>query len=121
MKMNKEKNYEVILTLVTVLIIIYLNTEIHWLLIAAMCLGLAGILFYTPSSYFSRGFLFVAEIIGRVMPKIILSVVFFFILTPIAFLNKLRGADAMRLKKNSATNYVNHKPEFSKQDFENTW
>lgn len=121
MKINKEKNYEVILTLVTVLIIIYLNTEVHWLLIAAMCLGLAGILFYIPSSYFSRSFLWVAEIIGRVMPKVILSIVFFFILTPISFFYKLRGFDTLRLKKKSDTNYTEHKPEFTKQDFENIW
>lgn len=40
-----------------------------------------------------------SELLGTVMSKVVLSILFFGIVTPIALIRKARGADAMRMKQ----------------------
>ena len=40
-----------------------------------------------------------SHLLGRVMSRVILSVLFFLIVTPIALIRRLMGADALQLKK----------------------
>jgi len=40
-----------------------------------------------------------SEVLGTVMSKVILSVLFFTLVTPVALIRKMHGADAMRIKQ----------------------
>ncbi len=121
MKINKEKNYEVILTLVVVLVFVHLAYHVKWMLQIAIALGLAGLLFYSLSSYVSRAFLYVSEIIGFIMPKILLTIVFVVILIPISLLYKIKKTDLMDRKKKPGSAFKDHTVVISKSYFEKTW
>tara|TARA_A100001015_G_C15015534_1_gene725307 strand:+ start:1963 stop:2373 length:411 start_codon:yes stop_codon:yes gene_type:complete len=50
-----------------------------------------------------------AAVLGWVMTRVILSIVFFFIITPISFLTKLLGEDFLALKKSNSESYWNYR------------
>jgi hypothetical protein len=64
----------------------------------------------------------ISDLLGRVLSKVILSVIFFIILCPVAFIRKIRGKDSLRLRQfrksgNSVFTERNH--TFSKSDLVN--
>ena len=50
-----------------------------------------------------------AVMLGWVMTRVILSIVFFFIITPISLLTKLLGEDFLALKKSNSESYWNYR------------
>mgnify|MGYP001421514767 CR=1 FL=1 len=50
-----------------------------------------------------------AVMLGWVMTRVILSIVFFFIITPISFLTKLLDEDFLVLKKSNSESYWNYR------------
>lgn len=62
-----------------------------------------------------------SHLLGGVVSKFLLTIVFFLVATPIAFLRRLGGADAMRRKAwrdGSETAFVERGHEFSRKDLE---
>ncbi len=63
-----------------------------------------------------------AEILGWINARIILSIVFYLILTPIAFLSKVfKKEDNLNRTNNKNSLFVEKKHTFMKEDFENVW
>jgi hypothetical protein len=60
-------------------------------------------------------------ILGNINGKILLSIVFFIFLTPIAFISKLFNKDGLQLKKTNKSYYQDRNHQYSAKDFENTW
>lgn len=59
---------------------------------------------------------------GWVMSKVILSIIFYLFLFPIALLARLFGNNPMRLKKSSESSYyVDRNHTYSSGDLENPW
>jgi hypothetical protein len=63
-----------------------------------------------------------ADLLGAIMPKVLLSIVFFFVVTPVAILRRLAGKDSLKLRafkvgKGSVMLERNHR--FSATDLEN--
>lgn len=59
--------------------------------------------------------------LGSFVSRIVLSIIFFFIATPVGFIRKLSGADPMRIKKWQGTDasvFVDRNHTFSKDDLE---
>jgi hypothetical protein len=71
----------------------------------------------------SRGWLKFAEVIGTFNSKIILSLVFYAFLTPIAFLYRMFTKDPLMLKrdKNSASFYTERNHTYSSEDLDKMW
>ena len=64
----------------------------------------------------------ISFILSQLIPKIILSMIFFLILTPIAHLSKLFKAKSdFNLKNNQTTMFVELNKEFKKESFERAW
>ncbi len=60
--------------------------------------------------------------LGWVNGKILLSVVWFFILTPIALLYRMRKKDPLRLQKPEGnSNFIDRDHQFEGKDLENPW
>ena len=62
-----------------------------------------------------------AEVMGTVMSKIILSIVFFLIITPLTFIIKMMGVDSMRIKSwhnGKETAFIDRNHQFTKADIE---
>ncbi len=64
----------------------------------------------------------IALVLGWINTRIILSLVFFIFLTPIAILKKVFSAkDPMKLKNRHESTYVNRSHTYTKKDLENIW
>ncbi len=62
-----------------------------------------------------------AEGMGFVMSRIILSGIFFLFLTPIALLTQFRRGDSLRLKKSDGSYFTTRNHPYSKKDLEKMW
>jgi len=64
----------------------------------------------------------ISYILSQFIPNILLSIIFFLILTPIAYLSKLFKAKSdFNLKNNQTTMFVELNKEFKKESFERAW
>lgn len=64
----------------------------------------------------------IALILSYIVPNILLILVFYCILTPLALLSKLFKSQTDYITDNNAdSNFKNSKREFNKQFFEKTW
>jgi len=120
--MSKAKHQETILVICTGLILIFLVTKIKVLVTIAFLLGVIGISSPYLSSKIHWLWMKIAHILGYVNSKILLSAVFFLILTPVAFLMKLRKKDELKLKKTEAkTGYETRDHLYTSSDLEDAW
>ena len=120
--MNKEKNLETILTLCIALVVFYLIFHIKLLLSLSILLGIIGLFFKYLSGKITWLWLKLSEALGFVSSKIILTIIFFIFLFPIALLSRLFKKDSLQLKKGKTFSYYvikNH--EFTAKDLENPW
>lgn len=85
-------------------------------------LGITGLVLPWLSEWITTLWMGLAGILGRISSVIILTVVFFLILTPAAFIRRIfrkENKKAVSEKNNSAFQERNHL--FSKADLENPW
>ena len=80
------------------LLVLYLGKHEFMLL---PTLGVTLLLMIRPTLFqpFAALWLGISELMGRVMSKVILAIIFFVVVTPIALIRGLTGADAMQKKQ----------------------
>lgn len=108
--MDRKKNLETSLVIVTGLVIIYLFR--HWdaLLMAAGIIGFIGVFLDKPASWITWFWYKLADLLGKIIPKILLAVVFYVFLFPIALLSRITG------RKNPAKRSLNDS-QWIKRDY----
>ncbi len=122
--MNKQQErspYETLLALCIVLLIAYLAFEIPWAANASLGLGLVGLLSKTMAGYIHRIWMRVTLLLGTVMTPVLLFLVFYLFLIPIAFLYRLAGKGGMKKSVTKESNYIERNHLFNKKDLENMW
>ena len=63
-----------------------------------------------------------AEILGLIMPNVLLSIVFYLFLTPLAWLNRIdRKKNPLQLRNNSDSMFITKRKVFSKVSLEKIW
>ena len=73
---------------------------------------------FKPLAYLWFG---LAEVMGTIMSKVLLSLVFFFVITPLTVLIKMMGVDSMRIKawhNGKDTAFIDRNHQFTKADIE---
>jgi hypothetical protein len=119
--MSKTKNTETMLTLTAAWIVFFILFKIKILLSLALLFALIGIFSNYLSGKITWVWLKFAHILGQVNARILLSVIFFFILTPIAFLFKITNKELLKLKRGAVSYYTDRNHEYTFHDMENTW
>ncbi len=119
MKTHPSKN---ILVISTGFLIIYLIIKQEWPLYVSLTISLAGI----GSSYLSKKidtvWMQLSKLLGAIFPKIILTIFFYGILTPIAWLSRIFGAkDPLKLKNTHHSYFKDTNKQFDKHSFEKIW
>jgi hypothetical protein len=108
-KISSNRSFGLVFFVVFLLISIYplLHGQIFrfWLLIVAiifLALGLLNSKILTPLNkiWFKFGLL-----LGSIVSPIIMSIIFFFVVTPISFVMKILGKDILNLKRNNNNTY----------------
>ena len=91
-------------------LLMYYNKESYQItgIIGSMFIGL-GLIIPVMLKPFYFVWMTFAAILGWVMTRLILSLVFYFILTPIGLLTRLLGEDFLALKKSKSVSYWNHR------------
>lgn len=120
--MDRKKNLETCLVIVTGLLIIYLFRDWKPLLFAAAIIGFIGIFIDSIAAWITWFWYKLADILGKFIPKIILSIIFIVFLIPISFLYKAGLKDKLRLtniKRDTMWYERNH--SFSMDDLRKPW
>ena len=119
--MNKN-NYKSTLTIVIGFLLLsnYFNSKP--LLIISIAIGLISIFSEIANDKIIWAWNKIAEILGMIMPNVLLTIVFYLFLTPLAWLNRINRKKNPLMLRNvtNSTFYVNRK-EFSKASLEKTW
>lgn len=86
--------------------------------------GLAVILFAIPplGNAFAKVWLKITKAIGQFNAFVLLTLIYFIMVTPMGWLKQLFGKDELVLKnKNKASLFVERNYTYSKSDLENIW
>jgi uncharacterized membrane protein YcgQ (UPF0703/DUF1980 family) len=119
---TKEKNQETILAIVLGLLVIWYFFQFTTLIYISIALIVIALFIQSLASYITWFWMKLSHVMGWVMSKVILSVVFFLILFPIAMLARLFTKDHLMLKKEGrSSHYKERNVTYSKEDLENPW
>jgi hypothetical protein len=125
-KLNREKELETILTICVMLVVIYFVTkqQHRYLLTISMVLGLIGMFSKFLTAKIALGWTRLGEAMGAVTSKVILSIVFFVFLLPMAALARIfsKEKSSLQLKKPTGDSYYftrNH--TYEPKDLKNVW
>ncbi|MBL7912854.1 MAG: hypothetical protein JNJ41_17455 [Bacteroidia bacterium] len=119
--MNREKKLESLLIIAAGFIILFFVFKIKWFLLVALVVAFLGAM----SNLFANGVTWlwfkISEILGWINARILLSVLFFLFLFPIALLMKAVGKGNVQLKRNKTSYYSERDHMYKSEDLENTW
>ena len=120
---TKQKNpYQTILVICTGLAIIYLWSQWKWTIWVAVLIGLLGI--FSPFMAKKIDYLWMqfAYLLSLFLPNIILSLIYFLLLVPLAMLSRLLNRkDVLQLKESKRSTFKSINKTFQSSSFENPW
>ena len=120
--MNRSKALETILVLVLACGVIYWwFGKNPYLLLAAGILGSIGLLIPVLAEKIHWAWMKLAEGLGYVMSRVILALVFFIILVPVATIARLFRKKTMTMKRGSTTYFKERNFTYNKESLENVW
>ena len=118
---KKTNPYETLTAVVTVLVIVHWLTGWQVFLIIGMVIGLLGSFFKRFAFYVHWLWMWIAKGLNFMVSNILLSIIFFLILTPIAVFFRLMNRRKLmsNLKRDSFYHEINQ--EFKGKDLVNPW
>ena len=123
MSTRREKNLEALLSLTVFLVVLYALLHFKALLAAAIIVGLGGLAVKPLCDKIAWAWLKLSMSIGFVISRLLLSLIFFVVLTPIGLLWRIANRkDQLQLKRKAgSTYYTDRDHEYLPEDLENTW
>lgn len=118
---DRAKQLETCLVIVTGLIVIWLIAKKVEIIYAAIAIGVIGAFIPSIAKWIHWLWYKIAEIMGGIMSKVLLSLVFFLFLFPIAVLYRMFSKDTLQLKRNGQSYWTVRDHDYSKKDLENAW
>lgn len=117
----KDKHLGTMLVFTIVLIILYLVYSNIYFLYGALVAGGIGILIPSLSRLIHNLWMKFAEMLGFVMNKVILGLVFFVFLVPIALLSRLFRKNPLKVHKHSGSYFSDRNFKYTKKSLEQLW
>lgn len=112
------------LVIVTGLVVFYFifGSKYPYLLMAAAAIGVLSIFIPAAGDLIVKGWYKLAEIMGAINGRILLSLVFFVILFPVALLAKMGKKNPLTLKRESKKSvFVDRSHKYTAKDMEQVW
>ena len=119
--MSREKVYATLVGLCVGLFLIYFLYEINWLLYVIPSLLFLSLVWKWAAEKIAWVWLKFGEGLGWINSRILLSVIFFVVLTPMALIRKLFSKDEMKLKRTDQSTFHERNHTFSAKDLKNPW
>ncbi len=102
--------------------ILFLLTKHNWMLYVALTVGGLGAISTFLAEKIDWIWTKIGWILSKIVPNIIMTIVFYLVLTPTAFLSRLFGKkDPMDLKNTATSLFKTKGPTFTKESFEKPW
>ncbi len=114
------KNILVLIAGFCTLHLLFKEKTIAFLIIAILVLFLSA-LSEKAAVFIERRWLLFGEKIGKVNAAILLFLIYYLILTPIAFLSRIGKKDPLQLKAPEQSNFVLKQHRYTDKDLENPW
>ena len=117
------KTTETILVIAMGLLLLGLIYDQKILLIISFSVGAVGVFIKPLASLISYGWDMLSKLLSFIVPQILLGVIFFFFLTPVALLYRIFKGDSLSLKRprKGESMWHNREKSFSKTDLKNMW
>jgi hypothetical protein len=117
-----QDRYKTILVMVTGLLAIALIFKIAWLITVCLVIGLLASFIPAAAQWIEWGWLKLAMGLGWVNSRILLSIIYFVFLLPIAWISRLFTKDPLSLRnRKTASLFVTRNHLYTKKDLENIW
>lgn len=97
-KITKDQSRDTGMGVVLLLLVLFIARKREWYLIGAIAMHVVNMIapqVYRPAAVVWFG---LSHLIGTIVSKILLVIVFFFIVTPIAIVRRLFGKDSLKLR-----------------------
>lgn len=121
-KLQKTDPIKTVLVITVGLLIVFAITHWKWTFNAAVLIGLLGLISSFLAKQIDYVWMKLAWILSLIVPNIILSIIFYFLLTPLAFLSRLFGEkNQLNLKNKSDSLFKDYNKDFDKPSFEKPW
>lgn len=121
-KQKKTEPVKTLLVIVVGMLVIHLLTQHKWVLWVSIGIGLSGLISPFLAKQIDLLWTKLGELLSMIVPNILLSLIFFLVLTPIALLSRVFGKENQLNLKNSAPSlFKDHNKPFDKASFEKPW
>ena len=122
MKTQDSNPARTVLTICVGFIVLYLITGWEWTLPVALVIGLAGLFSTYLSTKIDYLWMKLSWLLSLLIPNILLCIIFFFLLLPIALLSRLFGnKDPLNLRNKVQSTFHDSNKQFDKFSFEKPW
>jgi hypothetical protein len=122
--MKRQMNNNTSSTILTIsmgFLLIHIITNWQWAIFTSISIGFAGLVSNYMSDKIERVWLKLAKILSYIVPNILLSLIFYFFLTPLAFLYRLFNKDVLKLSNKYESYFNNVNEIMDKDSFHKTW
>jgi len=100
---------------------LYLVFSWKWAVYVSFAVGASGAISLYLSGIIEWIWLKLAYILGQIIPNILLTMLFFLFLTPIALFSRLFNKDPLMLSKKYSTHFIGVYTRDHKESFRKTW
>jgi len=122
MKIPKNNAVKTVLIISTGFGFIFFLFDLEWALYTSLIIGALGVISNNASKAIDFLWMRLAKVLSLIVPNILLSIIFYLLLFPIAVLSKIFGANyTLQLKNSSETVWVDNNTEIDKASFEKMW
>jgi hypothetical protein len=119
--MKKDTSKSTILVISMGFLFLHLIFSWKWAVILSLVIGVAGILSPFLSKKIEWGWMKLANVLGYIIPNILLSIVFYLFLFPISLLSRIFNKDQLMLSKEYNTYFIDVNKKMDKKYFEKIW
>ena len=118
----KSNPIKTVLTITVGFLVVYLITKWQWALTVAGIIGLAGLFSDFLAQKVEWVWMKLTWVLSLIVPNILLSLLFFLFLFPIAVLTRLFGKkNLLQLKNTDTTTWIEDRKRFDAKSMENPW
>jgi|RhiMetdeSRZDD1v2_1073273.scaffolds.fasta_scaffold05424_3 saxitoxin biosynthesis operon SxtJ-like protein len=119
--MARIKVLETILVLVLALMVFYRITNSPYIFLLAVIVGVIGLFIPSLAEKIHFAWMKLAELLGFVTSKIILTIIFFILLVPLSVLFRAFGKNAVQRKAGSNSCFKERNFTYTPESLENVW
>jgi hypothetical protein len=124
MKLNRTNTQaaQTVFLLILAAVIGFLWKQYVYFLYAAILLTMGGFLSSSFVSFVDKTWMRLGWLLGQIIPRLLLSLIFYFILTPLALLSKLFGEkDPLQLRRPTNSLFKEATSLINKESFKKMW